>query len=190
LSARFCQWSDMSGFCGPSLDRLEWFAQCGPWEAKPSNGIEGARSLCLSMDLRSFDRLLPTSGTPLGRPHDLRRYCAGVRVEGKRRVNRRATDQRLSPGPQTNCPPHRNFDDAVFLLMIADFLRFRKPNRPHILPDGLESGGVAGGGIANSCWLSELFQRAICPSVHGGSSSPWGFFRQGQSYLGGRFRSP
>jgi len=66
LSARFCQWSDMSSFCGPSLDRLEWFAQCGPWCARPSHRVAGFRSRRSSMDFRSSDRLLPTSGTPLG----------------------------------------------------------------------------------------------------------------------------
>ncbi len=68
LSARFCQWSDISSFCGPSLDRLEWFAHCGPWSARPSQHGAGSRSRNLSMDFRSSDWILPTSGTPWADP--------------------------------------------------------------------------------------------------------------------------
>ena len=144
-----------------------------------------------SMDFRSSDRILPTSGTPLSRPDDLSLPGAGVRVERERRVNRRATDQRLSPGPQTHCPPHRKFDAAVISYMIADFQRFRKPNRPHIPLVGRISGV---GGCAE-VRFSLRIERAIA----GGDSpfqSPWcvprtsGIFCRASDPNGGRFRGP
>jgi hypothetical protein len=191
LSARFCQWSDMSGFCGPSLDRLEWFAQCGPWNARPSQRVAGSRSRWSSMDFRSSDRLLPTSGTPLGRPDDLSLPGAGVRVERERRVNRRATDQRLSPGPQTHCPPHRKFDAAVISFMIADFHRFRKPNRPHIPLVGRIS-GVGGG---TEVRFSLRIERVIAGGdglLHSPRCAPRtsGIFCRASDRNGGRFRGP
>lgn len=41
LSARFCQWSDMGGFCGPSLDRLERFAIAGHGTRDPRGQSRG-----------------------------------------------------------------------------------------------------------------------------------------------------